>query len=91
MKIEKFDVAEFLDSKEMIAEYLTQTLQDGDINALLQALGNVAKALGMSEIARITGLGRESLYKVFKSGAKPKFETVFKIIQAFDLKIQVLP
>jgi len=77
-KITTFDISQYLDSKEMIAEYLSQVLADGDINELLEAIGNIAKAKGMSQIAKDTGLGRESLYKTFQDGAKPRFETIVK-------------
>lgn len=64
-KLTTFDISQYLDSKEMIAEYLSQVLQDGDTNELLNAIGNIAKAKAMSQIAKDTGLGRESLYKTF--------------------------
>ena len=83
-----FDVAQYLDSKEMIAEYLSQILADGDINELLIAMGNIAKAKGMSQIAKDTGLGRESLYKTFSADAKPRFETVMKVLDSFGVKLQ---
>lgn len=65
MEITNFDIAEYLDNKEIVAEYLSQILADGDMDELLEALGNIAKAKGMSQIASETGLGRESLYKIF--------------------------
>ena len=83
-----FDVSQYLDSKEMIAEYLSQVLKDGDMNELLNAIGNIAKAKGMSQIAKDTGLGRESLYKTFSSDAKPRFETVMKVLDSFGVKLQ---
>ncbi|MEO1953728.1 MAG: addiction module antidote protein [Campylobacterales bacterium] len=83
-----FDISQYLDSKEMIAEYLSQVLADGDTNELLEAIGNIAKAKGMSQIAKDTGLGRESLYKTFSDGAKPRFETVMKVLHSFDIKLQ---
>jgi len=83
-----FDVSQYLDSKEMIAEYLSQVLADGDTNELLEAIGNIAKARGMSQIAKDTGLGRESLYKTFQDGAKPRFETVMKVLNSFGVKLQ---
>ena len=83
-----FDVSEYLDSKEMIAEYLSQVLADGDTDELLEAMGNIAKAKGMSQIAKDTGLGRESLYKTFQSGAKPRFETVMKVLNSFGVKLE---
>ncbi len=84
-----FDVSQYLDSKEMIAEYLSQVLKDGDMNDLLNAIGYIAKAKGMSQIAKDTGLGRESLYKTFSTDAKPRFETVMKVLDSFGVKLQV--
>ena len=87
-KLTTFDVSEYLDSKEMIAEYLSQILQDGDMNELLEAIGNIAKAKGMSQIAKDTGLGRESLYKTFSADSKPRFETIMKVLDSFGVKLQ---
>ena len=87
-KTTTFDVSQYLDSKEMIAEYLSQVLKDGDMNELLNAIGNIAKAKGMSQIAKDTGLGRESLYKTFSADAKPRFETVMKVLDSFGVKLQ---
>jgi probable addiction module antidote protein len=83
-----FDVSQYLDSKEMTAEYLSAVLADGDMNELLEAVGNIAKAKGMSQIAKDTGLGRESLYKAFQEGAKPRFETVMKVMNSLGVKLQ---
>jgi len=87
-KLTTFDISQYLDSKEMTAEYLSQVLADGDMNELLEAIGNIAKARGMSQIAKDTGLGRESLYKTFQEGAKPRFETVMKVMNSFGVKLQ---
>jgi len=87
-EVNTFDIALYLDSKEMIAEYLSQVLKDGDMDELLRAIGNVAKAKGMTQIAKETGLGRESLYKTFAEGSKPKFETIIKVLNSFDIKLQ---
>ena len=89
-KLTTFDISQYLDSKEMIAEYLSQVLEDGDMDELLEAIGNIAKAKGMTQIAADTGLGRESLYKTFQSGAKPRFETVMKVLQSFDVKLKAV-
>ena len=83
-----FDISQYLDSKEIIAEYLSQVLAGGDTNELLEAIGNIAKAKGMSQIAKDTGLGRENLYKTFQDGAKPRFETVMKVLDSFGVKLQ---
>ena len=64
-ELTEFDITQYLDNKEIIAEYLSQILADGDTDELLIALGNIAKAKGMTQIAKDTGLGRESLYTTF--------------------------
>lgn len=89
--ITEFDLADYLDSEEMIAEYLTQVLAEGDTDELLQAIGHVAKARGMSQIAKDTGLGRESLYKAFAPGAKPRFDTVLKVMHALGVELHAQP
>ncbi|MBF0108731.1 MAG: putative addiction module antidote protein [Magnetococcales bacterium] len=86
-----FDPAQYLDSDEMIAEYVSQVMADGDTEELLAALGHIAKARGMTQLAKNTGLGRESLYKVFAPGAKPRFDTVMKVIRAMGIKLHALP
>ena len=90
-KTTEFDAASYLDSEEMIAEYLNQALASGDADLLLCAIGDVAKARGMAQIARDTGLGRESLYKVFAAGAKPRFETVLKVLTALGIQMRADP
>ena len=89
VELTNFDIAQYLDNKEVIAEYLSQILADGDTDELLEALGNIAKAKGMSQIASETGLGRESLYKTFHKGTKPKFDTIMKVINSLGVKFQV--
>jgi probable addiction module antidote protein len=88
-KLTTFDASQYLDSKEMIAEYLSQVLADGDMDELLEAISNIAKAKGMSQIASDTGLGRESLYKTFSVGSKPRFETVMKVLNSFGVRLEV--
>ena len=88
--IKDFDISQYLDSKEMIAEYLSQVLADGNMNELLSAIGNISKAKGMTQVAKDTGLGRESLYKTFAQGSQPKFETVMKVVNSFGVKIQAI-
>ena len=89
LEITDFDVTQYLDSKEVIAEYLSQILADGNMDELLIALGNIAKANGMTQISKDTGLGRESLYKTFNPKSKPKFDTIMKVIDSLGLKIQI--
>ena len=88
-KITDFDPAAYLDSEQTIAEYLTITLEENDPDLLLAALSNVAKARGMAKIAKVSGLGRESLYKALKPGSKPRFETIMKVMQALGIKLTV--
>ncbi|MFG0630462.1 MAG: addiction module antidote protein [Gammaproteobacteria bacterium] len=86
-----FDMADLLDSDEAISEYLTQVLADGDTDEILRAIGHIAKARGMAQIAQQTGLGRESLYKTFGPGAKPRFDTVLKVIRALGIDLLAQP
>ena len=89
IEITHFDIAQYLDDKELVAEYLSQILADGNMDELLIALGNIAKAKGMTQIAKDTGLGRESLYKTFNPKSKPKFDTIMKVMNSFGVKIQI--
>lgn len=90
-KVSKFDVADYLDSDEMIAEYLNAVIEEEDTDLLLSAIGEIAKAQGMSKIAEETGLGRESLYKALKPGAKPRFSTILKVIHSLGVDLAVSP
>ena len=87
VKISKFDVSEYLVDEESIAAYLSATLEEGDPKLLLSAIGDVAKARGMAKIAAETGLGRESLYKALNPEAKPRFETILKVLNSLGVKI----
>ena len=82
-----FDIANYLDNKEIIAEYLTQVLEDGDVDAFISAINDIARAKGISSIAKETNLNRESLYKAFKKDSKPRFDTVLKVLNALDVKL----
>lgn len=85
----KFDAADYLDSEEMIAEYLTAALEDENPDVFLAAIADVAKARGMSAIAQSSGLGRESLYKALSPGAKPRYDTLLKVLQSLGVKLTV--
>jgi len=91
MKTSQFDIADYLDSKEMIAEYLNTVLEQGDNADVIHAIGKVAKAIGMTKIAEESGLSRPSLYKAVSDGAKPQFATIMKILKAIGGQIQVIP
>ena len=90
-KVTNYDVAEYLDNDAMIAEYLTAALEENDVEFFFSALDDVIRAKGISDIAKQTGLRRESLYKTFKPGAHPQYETVVKITHALGLKAAFLP
>lgn len=91
METSKFDIADYLHSKEMIAEYLNTVLEEGDNTDLINAIGHVAKAIGMTKIAEVTGLSRTSLYKALSAGAKPQFGTIMKVLKAIGGQLQVNP
>lgn len=91
IRLAPFDVAELLDSDEMIAEYLNVSLEDPDPRMFLLAVSNVARARGMAKVADGAGLGRESLYKVLAPGAKPRYETVRKLMESFGMRLTVTP
>jgi probable addiction module antidote protein len=88
-KLKPFDPSAFLTNDEVIAEYLTAALEDPNPDVFLAAVGNVAKARGMSRIAEGSGLGRESLYKALAPGAKPRYDTVIKVLQSLGVKLTV--
>ena len=88
MEITAFDVTDYLDSDEAIAEFINAAIDDGDPDFLLVALKEVARARGMGNIAALSGLGRESLYKALSPGAKPRFETVMTVMQALGLRLR---
>ncbi|MCC6209015.1 MAG: putative addiction module antidote protein [Gammaproteobacteria bacterium] len=90
-KLIKFDAAEYLDSEEVIAEYLNAALEDEDPNVFLAAIGDIAKARGMTELAKEAGLGRESLYKALTPGAKPRYDTVLRVIRALGVELLTVP
>jgi probable addiction module antidote protein len=90
LKLRELDISEYLDSEKVIAEFLTAALEDPNPEAFVSAIGHVAKARGMTSVAEKTGLGRESLYKAFAPGAKPRYETVIKILQSLGVKLQVV-
>ena len=89
VRLTEFDASAFLDDDEVVAEYLTAALEDEDPDVFLAAVGNVAKARGMSAIAERAGLGRERLYKALTPGAKPRYDTVLKVLQSLGVKLSV--
>ncbi len=91
METTKFDIADYLDNNEMVAEYLNEILENGSETDLISAIGNVAKAIGMTKIAEKSGLSRPSLYKALSEGAKPQFSTIVKVLKAIGGQVSVNP
>lgn len=87
VKTVPFDMVSELDSGAAIAEYLQQVFADGDSDEIVRALGYVARARGMAQLAKDSGLGRENLYNALKPGAKPRFDTVLKVVRALGVKL----
>jgi len=86
-----FDAARYLDSEAVICEYLNEVLQQDDPDLLLLALGDIARARGMNEMAKAAGVGRESLYKTLAQGAKPRYDTVLKLLRASGVRLMAQP
>jgi probable addiction module antidote protein len=86
-----FDVTEYLEDDQAIAEYLTIVLEEDDPALLAAALGDIARARGMTEIAKASGLAREALYKALREDAHPRFETVSRVCRALGVKLVAQP
>jgi probable addiction module antidote protein len=86
-----WDAAEHLKTEEDMAAYLEAALEEDDPSLIAAALGDIARAKGMSQIAKKTGLGRESLYKALSQEGNPEFSTILKVIHALGLKLQAAP
>jgi probable addiction module antidote protein len=84
-----FDASDYLDNEVTIAEYLSAALENPDPDAFLTAVRDVAKARGIANVAAKAGLGRESMYKTLSPGAKPRFETMQRLLAALDVRIDV--
>lgn len=91
LKLAPFDAADYLDSEETIAEYLSAALEDPNPDVFLAAIRDVARARGMTQLAQDAGLGRESLYKALAPGAKPRYDTLLKLVHALGIKLSATP
>jgi len=91
VKTTRFDVAEYLDTPERQAEYISAALETGDATFVRDAVGIVARARGMSDIARATGLNRESLYKALGENGNPEFGTMLGVLRALGLELAARP
>lgn len=86
-----FDPAEYLDDREALAAYLSEALETGDPAFVADSLGVIARAAGMANIAKATGLSRESLYRSLSAEGNPEFGTVLKVAEAIGVKLQAVP
>ena len=90
-KAQTFDAAEYLDSKEAIADYLSEAFETGDNAVITKAIGTVARVKGMGDVAKETGLNRENLYRSLSEGGRPEFDTVMKVLNFFDVQLVARP
>ena len=90
-KFVPFDAAEYLDDDETVAEYISAALEDPNPDVFLAAIRDVARARGMTQLAKDAGVGRESLYKALTPGSKPRYDTVLKLLHALGIKLSAAP
>lgn len=90
-KFAPFDAADYLTDAASIAEYLSAALEDPNPDLFLVAVRDVARARGMTQLAKDAGVGRESLYKALTPGSKPRYDTVVKIMHALGVKLTATP
>lgn len=90
-KFSTWDPAKHLETEEDMAIYLEAALEDGDPALVAAALGDIARARGMSQLAKETGLGRESLYKALSPTGNPEFSTIMKVVQALGIRLHASP
>ena len=86
-----FDAAPYLGSEEAIAWYLTDILEANDAGLLAAALGDIARARGMTDIAKLAGITREALYKALRPGSEPRFDTISRVCTALGVRLVVQP
>lgn len=87
----EFDITEHLEDDQAIAEYLTIVLEEDDSALLAAAMGDIARARGMTEIARASGIAREALYKALRPDAQPRFDTINRVCHALGVKLVAQP
>lgn len=90
-KLRKFDPVRYLDSDDMIEEYLLAACEGGDASHIARALGDVARARGISDLARKTGLTRQALYKALSGEGNPELATITKVADALGLQLTIVP
>ena len=90
-ELSDFDAAEYLDSEEAVAAYLTTVLEENDAALLAAALGDIARARGMTSVARDSGITREALYKALRPGSEPRFDTINRVCAALGVRLVAQP
>ena len=86
----KWDASEYLATEEDMAAYINAALEDGDISVIAAALGDIARAKGMTQLSKETGITRDGLYKALSPTGNPSFDTVHKVMKALGLKLDVV-
>ncbi len=90
-KFARFDAADYLDNEETTSEYIAAALEDPNPDVFLTAVRNLARARGMAQLAKDAGLGRESLYKALTPGARPRYDTMLKLLRVLWVKLSASP
>jgi len=90
-KLPEFDVSEMLQSEQDIAEYLNIVIEHGDAALLAATVGDIARARGMAQIAKDSGIGREALYKALRPNSSPRFDTIRRVCAALGVKLTTQP
>ncbi len=90
-ELQEFDAAEYLNSDEEVAAYLTTVLEENDAALLAAAIGDIARARGMSQVAKDSGIAREALYKALRPGSTPRFETISRVCAALGVRLVAQP
>jgi probable addiction module antidote protein len=90
-KTKKWVVTDHLKSEADVIAYLEAAFEDGDSGVVAAALGDIARAKGMTRVARLAGLGRESLYKALSAGGNPELGTVLRVVRALGIKLHAVP
>ena len=89
MKLKKFDAVDFLDNDEALIEYLNAAPEENDPVFFVKAIGDVARAKGMTSISESTGLGRQALYRSLSSDGNPRIDTLFKVLETLNVRLAV--
>ena len=90
VKLKKWDATEHMDNEEYISEYLRAAFESGDISEITRALGDVARARNMTELAEKMGISRQGLYKTLSENGNPEFVTIQKLIAALGLQMSII-